>query len=454
VGLDAILLKLGLVLPGELETEYRNAQFDTMQRQLRPAIVVASIVGWSMYGVARCIPASYEIIKNTEILKFGILAQISFTYLYFALGPRGQLRQWLVVLTPLLPVAFLYAWWVLFASRADTPERLLQNQGLPLFILMLVYSLERISPLIGISSGILTSATFFYLREKMPLLQLVRPGSYQILLQHFMANFIGVYTCAIQVRNARIQYKLQRDLTLEKDISDSLIRRVFPKSIGQELRSKGSNLARTYQNVTVLIADIVNFTQITTTLEPKQLVNLLHQLFNRFDQLAEIHGVEKIKTIGDAYMAVAGCPESLKDHAQRTAYFALALSDLMNTFNRDYKTDFKIRIGINSGPVVGGVISGKRISFDLWGDTVNLASRLETSAETNEILVSESTAELLQEKFQLSTGRIVNIKGKGPTTVIKLLGSLENNPFLPNSTSKTEDQIRPNDLDLPFLSQH
>ena len=257
--------------------------------------------------------------------------------------------------------------------------------------------------------------------------------------------------CIFGCYTSRQNFKFSRVAEKEREISDSLIKRVFPEIIGQELRSRGSNLARTYQNVTVLLADLANFTRITTTMEPKQLVTILHELFHRFDQLAEQHGVEKIKTIGDAYMAASGCPTQASNHTERMAYFALELQNTMQSFNKSFKTDFQIRIGIDSGPVVGGVISGKRISFDIWGETVNLASRLQTVAEPGEIILSDATSKALRGAFVVSEYRMVDLKGLGAMPVARLISSLGKNPFL---SAQSRAKGKSEASEIAFLSQH
>jgi len=158
-------------------------------------------------------------------------------------------------------------------------------------------------------------------------------------------------------------------------------------------------------------------------MDPKLLVTLLNELFSRFDELASRHGIEKIKTIGDAYMAVSGCPEVDDQHAIRMVSFALQLEEVVVQFNEEFGSDFKVKVGIASGSVMGGVIGKKRISFDLWGDVVNLASRIESVGRGGDVSISESTAKLVSGSFQLSEPKIVDLKGKGLTPIYTLLRS-------------------------------
>jgi len=165
--------------------------------------------------------------------------------------------------------------------------------------------------------------------------------------------------------------------------------------------------------LTVLFADIVGFTQLSARVSPTELVSLLNEIFSTFDQLAERHSLEKIKTIGDAYMVVGGLPIPRKDHAEAIAEMALDMLDAISDFSNTHNQDFSIRIGINSGPVVAGVIGIKKFIYDLWGDTVNTASRMESHGKPGCIQVTSTTYQLLQEKYIFESRGAIEVKGKG-----------------------------------------
>jgi class 3 adenylate cyclase len=165
--------------------------------------------------------------------------------------------------------------------------------------------------------------------------------------------------------------------------------------------------------VTVLFADIVGFTEIAATLSPINLVELLNEIFSEFDRLTEIYNLEKIKTIGDSYMAVAGLPTPRDDHADAVAAMALDMQTAIQNFNRRNQRHFQIRIGIHSGSVVAGVIGLKKFIYDLWGDTVNTASRMESHGIAGTIQVSEDTYQLLKGAYELEPRGSIEIKGKG-----------------------------------------
>jgi class 3 adenylate cyclase len=205
--------------------------------------------------------------------------------------------------------------------------------------------------------------------------------------------------------------------------SEQLLHSVLPSSIIRRVRAHGTTFTQRVDECSVLFADIVGFTPLASRLSADDLVALLNRVFSRFDELAERHGVEKIKTIGDGYMAACGLPEARTDHAQRIARLALDMLNAIDEFE-----DLAIRIGINSGQVVAGIIGQSRIAFDLWGETVNLASRMESHGVQGCVQVTHSTYELLRDDFAFEAKRTIEVKGKGPITVYVLQALLPRAP--------------------------
>jgi class 3 adenylate cyclase len=204
--------------------------------------------------------------------------------------------------------------------------------------------------------------------------------------------------------------------------SDRLLLNILPRSIAEQLKEHERLIAEHFEEVTILFADIAGFTPLAARLNPTELVGLLNRMFSSFDQLAEQHGLEKIKTIGDAYMVVGGLPVHRADHARAIARMALAMADTVRRFVADDGEPFRLRIGINTGPVVAGVIGKKKFSYDLWGDAVNVASRMESSGEPGRIQVSEASHALLRGDFVLEERGLVTIKGKGAMKTYWLVG--------------------------------
>ena len=203
---------------------------------------------------------------------------------------------------------------------------------------------------------------------------------------------------------------------------DAGTQRNLPQPIADRLKQDQSIIADTFADVTVLFADIVGFTQLSSRVSPTELVSLLNDIFSAFDQLAEKHGLEKIKTIGDAYMVVGGLPIPRSDHAEAIAQMALDMQQAVAEFSNTHNQAFSIRIGINTGPVVAGVIGIKKFIYDLWGDTVNTASRMESHGLPGCIQVTATTYHRLQDKYLFDSRGIIEVKGKGEMNTYFLMG--------------------------------
>ena len=225
------------------------------------------------------------------------------------------------------------------------------------------------------------------------------------------------------VQDITTRKQAEAALRLEQEKSDRLLLNILPQPIADRLKQDQSIIADTFSEVTVLFADIVGFTQISSKISPPELVSLLNDIFSTFDRLAEKHGLEKIKTIGDAYMVVGGLPMPRSDHAEAIAQMALDMQQAIIDFSHTHNQDFRIRIGINSGPVVAGVIGIKKFIYDLWGDTVNTASRMESHGLPGCIQVTSATYERLQNKYLLQSRGTIEVKGKGEMNTYFLTGS-------------------------------
>ncbi len=223
-------------------------------------------------------------------------------------------------------------------------------------------------------------------------------------------------------RNITQRIAAEVALRYQQEQTERLLLNILPEAIATQLKKQPGNIAEDIGNVSVLFADIVGFTQISAHLGGIQLVKLLNQIFSAFDTLSEQHGLEKIKTIGDAYMVVGGLPNRRIDHAHAIAQMALDMQGAIAQFNQDNHLDFNIRIGIHSGSVIAGVIGIKKFTYDLWGDTVNIASRMESHGLVGKIQVSEATFGLIREEFILEKRGEIEIKGKGKMVTYLLEG--------------------------------
>jgi adenylate cyclase len=212
-------------------------------------------------------------------------------------------------------------------------------------------------------------------------------------------------------------------LTAEKERSEALLRNILPDPIVRRLNGGETTIADGFAEVSILFADLVGFTPAAARMTPERLVDKLNRIFTGFDKLALQLGVEKIKTIGDAYMAVAGLPEERPDHAEAVARFAVGMLDVLAGENAaDGAAPFQLRVGIHTGPVVAGIIGQHKFSYDVWGDTVNIASRMESSGSPGRIHVSDATQRALAGRFHLEPRGTIELKGRGSANTFFLLG--------------------------------
>ncbi|WP_293130115.1 adenylate/guanylate cyclase domain-containing protein [Microcoleus sp. bin38.metabat.b11b12b14.051] len=206
-------------------------------------------------------------------------------------------------------------------------------------------------------------------------------------------------------------------LRLAQQKSDDLLLNILPAAIVENLKKGEGYPAERFESATVLFADLVDFTSLAARISPLELVDLLNQIFSKFDELTEKHGLEKIKTIGDAYMVAGGLPVPRADHADAIANMALDMQEAIANFKADTGEPFQIRIGIHTGPVVAGVIGTKKFIYDLWGDTVNVASRMESHGLSGYIQVTGAVYEQLKDRYLFEERGEITVKGKGDTSV-------------------------------------
>jgi adenylate cyclase len=211
-------------------------------------------------------------------------------------------------------------------------------------------------------------------------------------------------------------------LRVEQEKSDLLLMNILPRSIAERLKAASQTIADHFDSASILFADVVDFTPLAQRLAPAEVVGILDQLFSHFDTLLERHGLEKIKTIGDCYMAAAGVPDPSPDHARRAALLALDMREAVATSGVGDGFGLELRIGINSGPVIAGVIGSKRFLYDLWGDAVNTASRMESQSTPGEIQITRATYDLLKDEFVCRRRGTIQVKGKGEMETWYLVG--------------------------------
>ena len=238
-----------------------------------------------------------------------------------------------------------------------------------------------------------------------------------IVTAFFVLNIVGVSLTA----HLLLQYAIRaRDTALDR--SERLLLNVLPRSIAERLKRETGIIADSHPDVTVVFADVVDFTPFAERTTPERVVSVLDEIFSAFDLLAERLGLEKIKTVGDAYMVVAGLPDPRPDHAEAAAEMALEMQEELRRLRVALSLDLTIRIGMQSGPVIAGVIGRRKFIYDLWGDTVNTASRMESSGLPGRIQVTETMYERLRSTYDFEARGEVEIKGKGLLRTYLLIG--------------------------------
>jgi class 3 adenylate cyclase len=226
---------------------------------------------------------------------------------------------------------------------------------------------------------------------------------------------IGILADTFNSMTATLQVTLD-SLRLEQEKSENLLLNILPKDIADLLKNKPDSIAEQYSEASILFADVVNFTPMSSQMTPIELVELLNQVFSQFDDLVEKYDLEKIKTIGDCYMVASGVPRLRQDHAKVITQLALDMQEIVR--KSDYfGRKLTFRIGINSGPVVAGVIGRKKFIYDLWGDAVNTASRMESNGTGGLVQITRETYNLINDDFICESRGVINVKGKGELPV-------------------------------------
>jgi len=226
---------------------------------------------------------------------------------------------------------------------------------------------------------------------------------------------IGILAFGLFRRNKFIQ-KTKKIIEEERNRSDSLLLNILPEETAQELKESGKVKAKKFESVTVLFTDFKGFTSYSNNLSPEVLVETIGFYFSKFDAIIEKHGLEKIKTIGDAYMCAGGLPFPSENHAENMIKAAMEIAEFVAETKKNVKAtemNFDVRIGINTGPVVAGVVGAKKFAYDIWGDTVNIASRMESNSEPGKINISENTYALIKDQFDCEYRGELDVKNKG-----------------------------------------
>ena len=250
-------------------------------------------------------------------------------------------------------------------------------------------------------------------------------------LVFFALNFIAVASIIymllrfsiIERRSMQAKLEAAHELVrIEQERSEKLLLNILPSPVAERLKLSDQTIADGFSDVTVMFADIVNFTQVAAAMAPSQVFTMLNRIFSAFDELAEQYGLEKIKTIGDAYMVAGGLNEDAADYSAAIADMAMSMRDLLRRDFAVNASQLEIRIGIGTGPIVAGVLGKKKFIYDLWGDTVNIASRITSEGVPGMIQCDTTTYHRLAPNFDFHEPQTLYLKGKGNMTVYRLIG--------------------------------
>jgi len=401
----------------ELESEFNDDRFRHNLGNIRFAFI-AGITLWIVWGfLLRPKILALSELRLDTVMRYSVF--IPMLLIGFALSyTRVFERIWEGVAVAIATATLLF--WIYYVSQIQTLPTEYGYVGV-ILITAFTYTLLRLRFLlvvlitaIGIA-GYLTYATTA---------KYIESASYILALLYLVSfGFLGVIAAYRMERFTRQLFLRERQLDRERTRSDGLLLNTFPEAIVEQLKTaNGERIAQRFDAVGVVFADAVGSTEQAARSTPEAFTDALDELFSHFDEIAARHGLEKIKTIGDAYLAVAGAPTPVNDHASASVAMALDVCAEAQTIRWPSGDPIVVRVGVATGPAVAGVIGEQRFAYDLWGDTVNLANRLEENAGAGRILVAESTAKDLMDRFEFGPPQTIELKGKGLTPVRFLLG--------------------------------
>jgi adenylate cyclase len=401
-----------------LESAFRDDYFRHNLANLRFAFL-GGVALWVLWGLG---VQGFLLVKADAsfdlVMRYGVFIPVLLVGFGLTFAPWFE-RFWEWVVGSVVSVTILV--WVVYNSQVLTMPADYGYVGLILItaftytLLRLRFLLVVLITVIGIAAYVPYAVVAVYIF-----------GVKTLLATAYLVTFgaLGGVAAYRLERSSRLLFLRERQLHEERERSDRLLLNILPQEIIDRLKAQtdGGHVAEALDAVSVVFADAVGSTEQAARCTPEAFADTLDQLFRRFDDVADRFGLEKIKTIGDAYMAVAGAPVPMAEHAPAAADAALGMLEEAGQVRWPSGEPVVVRVGVASGPAVAGVIGQRKFAYDLWGDTVNLASRLEASGEPGRILVSEAMAELLADRYEFGPHHVVDLKGKGPTRVRFLVG--------------------------------
>jgi class 3 adenylate cyclase len=411
-----------LRFPPEVEKQFHEDYRINTIATTRFAIVLG-IVLYSLFGILDIYAA--PISKNALwFIRYAIVAPY-FTFLLFAsYSERYQKHFQLWVCSGVVVSGFGVIAGTTIVREVEFASRFYFS-GL-LLVSMWAYGLSRLQFRYAVLANLVILVGYEYSNLVIKQQLETETGRLIFILHNFFflgANIIGMFTSYYLERYARREFLQKYDIQEQRDQADKLLYNVLPEQIAERLKRSRETIAEEFESASVLFADIVNFTPISAIFGPLEVVEMLNELFSRFDELVDKYGVEKIQVAGDGYMVAAGVPTPRPDHARVIAELALDMLDCVKTGNfLGGKHPIEIRIGLNTGSLIGGVIGRKKYFYALWGDMVNTASRMESHGESGKIQITRAMYELLKDEFECEYIGEVALKGKGNMEAWHLIG--------------------------------
>ena len=402
----------------ELESAFRADQFEHQLGNIRSSFLagIALWVSWGLLLRPHMLALSDQRIDT--VIRFGVFIPMLIVGFALTFTPFfSRVWEWVSVAIATATILF----WVYYVSQVLTLPAEYGYVGV-ILITAFTYTLLRLRFILVV--GITAIGIAAYLPYAFAARYIVDVS--RVLATLYLVSFgvLGALAAFRMERFTRQLFLRERQLDRERLRSDGLLLNILPQAVVEQLKtsSPGERIAQAFDQVSVVFADAVGSTEQAARCTPEQFADSLDALFRRFDEIADRHGLEKIKTVGDAYMAVAGAPVPVRDHAGRAVAMALDVLAEAGQVRWPSGDPIGVRCGVASGPAVAGVIGERKFAYDLWGDTVNLASRLEEYGEPGHVLVSQTTATELADRYDFAPAQMLDLKGKGPTPVHVLLG--------------------------------
>ena len=398
-----------------LERAFSEEQAQKSLRPIRIALVAATALLLGLWpAIIQIAPAMQE-----HMPRLVALALASLGLCYATTHTQAFLRkhQWLL----LAGVCGMSAG--LVSITRAYPPALLEASGFFLMTIHLftIYGVIRLRFPAAVAGGWISTAMYLAFVRAFGLLP--ESAAFRHVEALLAANFWGMLICyQIDVATRRAFLAL-RDVAAEHQRSERLLLNILPAELAQELSATGSARPARHDSVTILFTDFSGFTQVASAMPAERMVAELNEIFAAFDDICDELSVEKIKTIGDAYMAAAGLPKPCADHAHRCVRAGLRMLDYLEQRNRTAAFKWSLRVGVHSGPVVAGVVGKRKYAFDIWGDTVNVASRMESAGEAGRVNVSAYTYVLIRDEFACEYRGKVSAKGKGEIDMYFVTGA-------------------------------